>query len=211
MKTIKNGFFSEEEHSYTDLSGKRIISTTQVFEVLGMVDYSFVKEDVLERKSQIGIATHAAIQYLCEGQLDWESLDETVRPYVEAYRDWAYQSRFISDAQEEQGIHEIAGMKYGWMLDSRGEMEFKGSRVPVIVDFKTCVAESPTWKLQLAAYALAAPKLNFISTDYLRVVVQLKKDGTFKPYYYEEKNDLRAWPHILYSAIWSLNNGVKEL
>lgn len=206
---VPGGFYKDDVHEYRDPRGIRVASVTQVFALLGLIDYSRVNEEVLERKSKIGIAVHTAVQYLCEGSLDWDTVGEEAMPYVVAADIWMREQGFVSIAQEEQGLAEINGMKYGWMADNRGKMMYKGRDRHVILDLKTCVAVSPTWKLQTAAYALAAPKLP-AGERYLRCILQLKADGTFRPHYFEDRQDESAFSYFLYCAIWSINQGLKE-
>jgi hypothetical protein len=207
---IAGGFFEEETHAYTNAQGLRIPSVTQVFALLGMVDYGYVKQEVLERKSQIGVAVHSAIQYLAEGALDWNTVAEETMPYVVAGEIWMKEQGFVSEQQEGQGIATIGGMQFGYMFDHLGRMLYKGRQRHVILDLKTTVATSPTWKLQTAAYALAAPPLPN-GERYLRCILQLKSDGSFRPWYYEDRQDELAFQYALYTAIWKLNHNLATL
>lgn len=203
---INGGTFEESSHTYRDDRGRKLPSVTQVFALLNMVDYSRVKEEILERKSQLGIAVHSAVQYLCEGCLDWDSVADEAMSYVVGAECWMKEQQFTSLAQEEQGVNIVNGMAYGYMMDNRGTMVYKGRLRHVILDLKTCVAESPTWELQTAAYALAAPKLPN-GEKYLRVILQLKADGKAKPHYFENREDENSFLYALYTAIWKLNRG----
>lgn len=207
LKVIQGGTFEESAHAYRDSKSRVVPSVTQVFALLGMIDYSHIREEILERKSQIGVAVHSAVQFLCEGTLDWDTVDETSMNYVVAAETWMKEQGFVSVAQEEQGIHCVNGMMYGWMSDSRGTVLYKGRLRHVILDLKTCVASSPTWKLQTAAYALAAPKLTN-GEKYLRCILQLKADGTARPHYFEDREDENTFLYALYVAIWMLNHGI---
>ena len=208
---IPGGLFDAEKHIYTDGAGRRIASVTQVLALLGMVNYGFVKEEVLERKSQLGVATHAAIQYLSEGVLDWDTVPEEVMPRVVAAEIWHRDQGFECTAQEEQGIHILpGGMAYGYMFDALGTVMYKGRKRHVIVDYKTTVVISPCCTLQTAAYALAAPKLP-AGERYLRCILQLKADGSFRPHYYEDRQDELSWQYALHTCIWGINNGLYTL
>jgi hypothetical protein len=101
-------------------------------------------------------------------------------------------------------------MKVGYAYDNLGTMMFKGRMRHVILDYKTTVATSPTWKLQTAAYALAAPKL-LIGERYLRCILQLKADGRLVPHYFEDREDENAFKFALYTCIWGLNNGIYSM
>lgn len=175
-----------------------------------MVDYDSISKEVLARKSAIGVAVHTAVQYLCEGSLDWDSVADEAMPYVVGAEGWMKEQGFVSESQEGQGIHEVGGMRYGYMYDHIGQMMFKGRQRHVILDLKTTVATSPTWKLQTAAYALAAPKLA-VGERYLRCILQLKADGKFTPHYFEDRQDELSWQYALYMAIWKLNHGLVTL
>lgn len=206
MIQFAGGTFDDEGHLYKDESGKRVLSVTQVFQMMGLVDYAGIKQEVLERKSKIGIAVHKAVEYLAENALDWDSVDELAMPYVVAAEEWIKGMKFESLERERQGIHLVNGMSYGYMYDHRGRMVFRGRMREVIMDLKTCDKESPTWGLQTAAYALAAPKLPG-GQRYLRAVLQVKPDSTMKTFYYDDPADENSFLYMLYCAIWKQNHG----
>lgn len=207
---IPGGCFQEDIHAYFNESKTRIPSVTQVFSLLGMIDYDTVSKEVLARKSQIGIAVHSAIEFLTEGALDWDTVDERAMPYVVAGETWMKEQGFMSLEQERRGIHIVGGMAFGFQYDQRGTMMYKGRLRHVILDLKTTVATSPTWKLQTAAYAIAAPKLP-TGERYLRCILQLKADGRFTAHYYEDREDENSFTYALYTCIWMLNNGLATL
>ena len=205
--SIPGGFFEEEEHRYTDVAGKRILSVTQVFAMLGLVDYDHIKREVLERKSAIGVAVHRAVELLCEGPevLDWNTVDEAAIPYVVGIEEWIRKSGFVSDEREQRGIMTLNGMQCGFQFDHKGRMPYRGKERRVILDLKTCVSVSPTWPLQTAAYALSQPKLP-PGERYLRVVLQAGADGRCTPFFFEDREDENAFQYMLYCAIWKLNH-----
>lgn len=64
---------------------------TEILRDAGLVDVSFVRQEHLDR----GSAVHAATHYHDEGDLDVESLDESVRPRFDGYL------RFLRDCNPE--------------------------------------------------------------------------------------------------------------
>ena len=203
---ISGGWFEPEGHIYRDARGNRVLSVTQVFQMLGLVDYSGVDPEVLGHKSEIGIAVHKAVELLLKNRLDWDTVDDAAMAYVVGAELWFRNMKFELAGCEQQGIHEIHGMKYGYQYDQLGWILYNGWRRPVVIDLKTAIKESPTWALQTAAYALAAPKL--IDGDhYLRVVLHLQKDGQVKPLYYDDAQDEKTFLYMTYSAIWKQNHG----
>jgi len=202
---ISGGWFEPDGHIYRDTQGNRVLSVTQVFQMLGLVDYSDVDQGVLQHKSEIGIAVHKAIELLLTGRLDWDTVDEAAMAYVVGAKLWFRNMRFDLVGCEQQGIFETHGMKIGYQYDQLGSIFYEGHRQPVIIDLKTAIKESPTWPLQTAAYALAAPKLKD-GEDYLRVVLHLQKDGRVKPLYYHDAEDRRAFLYMAYCAQWKQNH-----
>ncbi len=82
--------FDPESHSYW-LDGQRVPSVTQVLHATGFLpDYSKLDPFYRER----GSAAHAAIHLDILGQLDDDSLDEHVGPYVDRFRLWAASVNF---------------------------------------------------------------------------------------------------------------------
>lgn len=206
--SIPGGWFEPDGHVYRDAQGNQILSVTQIFQMLGLVDYGDVDPKVLSHKSEIGIAVHKAIELLLQNNLDWDTVDDAAMSYVVGAELWFRDMKFQLGACEQQGILEIYGMKVGYQYDQRGSIEYQGTRRNVIIDLKTAVKESPTWALQTAAYALAA-KVMERSERYLRVVLHLQKDGRVKPLYYDDFQDEKTFLYMAYSAIWKMNHGYK--
>ena len=184
---IKDGTFCEQEenglsHVYRNVSGLRVPSATQALAFVGLVDFSRVAPDVLQRKRLIGIATHAACEFIDspeKGELDWGTVDEAVVPYVIAYENFCSEMQFKAEAIEEAGVGKVFGMEVGYRIDRRGML----GGIPAIVEIKTAYKEEVSWPLQLAAYEMFSPKLDPKKTtykNYLRLAVQLKKNGQYK-------------------------------
>jgi hypothetical protein len=211
---IPGGFFEPDPrppihtgHAYFDDLGNRVLSVTQIFGMLGMVDYSHVPPNALKHKAEIGVAVHRAIELLLQDQLDWDTVDEEAMAYVVGAESWFRDAQFKLASCEQQGIHEVRGMKFGYQYDQRGSIFYEGRFRPVIVDLKTAIEKSSTWALQTAAYALAAPAIG--QERYLRVVLHLQKDGRVKPLYYSDPTDENAFLYMAYAAIWKQNHGYK--
>ena len=203
---IPGGSFDADGHIYRDCEGRRVLSVTQVFAMLGLANFDRVPASVLERKRDIGIAVHSAIELLVADALNWDTVDEDAMAYVVAFERWLRQMGFVVAAAEEQGIHRVSGMAYGYRVDLRGTMFYQGEMRHVIVDVKTTVATSPSWAVQTAAYALAAPPLG-AGVRYLRMACHLASDGTAKTLIYEDPKDEMSFLYMLYCAIWKLNAG----
>lgn len=182
---IKDGTFCEQEesglaHVYRNLKGMRVPSVTQTLAFVGLVDFSRVAPDVLQRKRLIGLAVHAACEFIDspeKGELDWDTVDPLAVPYVIAYENFCSEMGFKAEATEEASVCTVYGMQFGCRIDARGTL---GSGIPVIVERKCAYKEEISWPLQLAAQELASPKLTGTYKNYLRIAVQLKKNGQYK-------------------------------
>ncbi len=101
--------FDAEEHRYTNQMGV-YPSVTQVLGSVGFNDWmEFIPSSVLDRARDRGQAVHAACHYLDEGDLDWDTLDPEVRPYVEYYQQWREFSSFEPIALETPMINPRLG------------------------------------------------------------------------------------------------------
>lgn len=206
---VPGGFFSPVGHIYRDAQGQRILSVTQVFQLLGLVNYDFVRQEVLDRKSEIGIAVHRAVELLTEGTLDWETVDNAAWNYVVGTEQWMDDMKFVPMSREQRGICTVNGsMRFGYQYDLLGTMVFKGQMRWVLIDLKTASQESVTWALQTAAYEIAARQVVGAEMDggCVRVVLHLRPDGRVKPLYYDDPADHNTFLYMLYVAIWMQNH-----
>ena len=81
-----NCTFDSIKHLYC-VDGRPVPSCTQVLSAVGILpSFSMVDKVLLERKRQIGVALHAALHYLQQGDLDESTVDERVKPRLDAYR-----------------------------------------------------------------------------------------------------------------------------
>jgi hypothetical protein len=176
---------------------------------MGLVDYRGVRPDVLQHKSEIGIAVHRSVELLLQKNLDWDTVDEAAMNYVVGTELWLRDMRFELESCEQQGVLDVYGMKIGYQYDLLGRIWYQGNLRPVIVDLKTAVQTSVSWALQTAAYALAARRRGRIKTGEacLRVVLHLQKDGRVKPLYYDDPDDERTFLYMAYCATWKQNHG----
>lgn len=77
--------FDPERHEYR-LDGELVPSVTQVLHHCGMLpNYNVLDPFYRDR----GVAVHAAIHLDLRGELDEESVDEEVAPYLDRFRHWA--------------------------------------------------------------------------------------------------------------------------
>jgi hypothetical protein len=205
-KQIPGGWFDEERHIYRDDSGMIVPATTQVFSILGMNEFEGVPEYLLEWKRNYGSAVHRAVHYMMDGDLDWDSLDEAIIPAVTGIQGFLKSLNFTCHAAEVSSINSICGMRYGLTVDLVGEIFYRGENRKAVVDLKSGVKASPTWKWQLGGYVAAQG-----SGQWLGVIAQFDKAGIVTPHYVDIFPAQREFQILLAAAILKLNNGLAKI
>ena len=205
---IPGGWFDPKHHLYRNTKGTIVPSTTQVFGILGCNDFDGVPPDVLEWKRNYGIAVHRAIELLVEGDLDWDSLDEVIIPAVTGLEQKLKAMQFKYAAAEEMRIHTLFGMQYGLTVDLRGTIVHQGKTRNAVIDLKSGVKFSPTWRWQLGGYVSGQEK---VDGGWMGVVLQFSKEGTVHPHYIDLIPAQREFQILLSASILKLNAGLAKL
>lgn len=143
----------------------------------------------LNHAAERGQAVHEACWFYDQDDLDEDSLDEEIKPYVAAYR------KFREELNIE--IVEIETPRVGF----HGKISFAGRPDRIVrrkirrgwsqlfpLDIKTTADMAPAVGVQLAGYSeLLEPRLakNSFLTDRLMLGLQLKADGTYRLHEYQ--------------------------
>lgn len=163
--------FDAATHTYT-LDGRVLPSVTQVLKEARICDYSMIPQAVLQFAAERGTAVHLATQLLDEGDLDVESLDPVLAPYVQAWEKFKAETGFVSERIEKRIVNET--YFYAGTYDRVGIGIFQGGRRG-IVDIKSGIL-LPGHHVQLAAYAEAMGE----PATTRRMLVQLRPDGQYR-------------------------------
>ena len=94
--------FEREAHVYR-LDGRHVPHVTGILTGLGLVDGV---RHFTEESRRRGQAIHAAIHYHLEGDLDWASVAERFKPYVEGAIRFLDDSKAVVEASEVLVVHE---------------------------------------------------------------------------------------------------------
>lgn len=135
--------FDELKHEYT-LAGRKLPGVTSILKPF-YGDLRFVKQDVLDYKSELGVAVHKAVELHVLGGLDYGSLVSPVADYFDQYLAFEAETGFVAMASEVR-VHSALG--YAGTLDLSGSLRNRLA----LVDLKTTAALSPVVALQTAAY-----------------------------------------------------------
>lgn len=181
--------FDSARHVY-ELDGTRVLSVTQCLRLSGVIDDGWYTEFGRQR----GQYVHQLLEFEDTGELDEATLDDRLRPYLDAYR------RFRADSGVEEwtAIEQRLGdplKRYAGTLDRLGEFG--------LVDFKSGQPE-PWIALQLALYAQLA-EVNGLVTSARKTKrwgLFLKSDGSYKLQSYSDREDFGAADAARVVAQW---------
>lgn len=152
--------FDAATHSYR-LNGRHAPGVTTVLNSALGVNPFWTKEG-----RDAGQATHSAIHFYAQNDLDYETLDEATKPRLDAYIKFCADQKFKPDLIETPLCHRT-------LLYCGTPDQIQIGRV--VVDFKNG-AHLPQHAFQLAAYANMLPN----PYSYDRWCVQLLPNGTYK-------------------------------
>jgi len=161
--------FDEATHSYR-LGSRPLFSVTQCLAAVGIIDHSQIPANVLKVAAERGTLVHRILHYEMTGGVDETTIDQRLRPYVEAARMFREESGFMPTRVECRIYDDLYG--YAGTFDAMGTI--RGGH-EVIVDWKTG-ALLPGHRIQMAAYASATGE----PFRYRRLLVQLKANGTYR-------------------------------
>jgi len=97
-----NVTFEPDGHVYT-YQGQHWPSITQILSAEGFIDTTFFDEWSRDKGSMV----HLAVKYDLAGELDEESLDEEIRPYLAAFRRFMAESGFKVSQSETPGVNTV--------------------------------------------------------------------------------------------------------
>ena len=208
--------FDEASHTFTNgITGRKILSVTQVLDTVGIVDYSDAPQEAMSRKSKLGSAVHRASEYIDapKSELDWDSVDERIVPYVLGWEEFCADTHFVPEAVELSGCVKLPQGEVGFIIDRIGLLE---GQLSAIIEIKCTCQEEESWKIQLAGYEACALALGYKpqgAPTFKRAAVQLLPERVNGKYYkahpYDNRMDRRAWECALFLATWKQLHGYK--
>lgn len=198
--------FDEITHRYT-VNGEQIPSVTQILRESGLVDYSGIPEATLHYAAERSVAAHLACHYYDQNDLDPDSLDPVILPYVAAWRQFREDCPLEILASEQSYLGNLDGLQFGMTLDRLVQFKYHPS-TETILDIK-CTAAIHRWNaVQLAGYAigLASGKPAKRLARYARLIIHLRKDASYDLHPCEDSNDGEVFAAALRIAHWKMAN-----
>lgn len=163
-------------------------------------DFSRVRPEVLEHAAQRGTKVHALCEAYAQG-LWIPRIDEECAGYFDSFKRWFDATVVEVLAQEVELVDE----QKGYMGHPDMICRIKGDNDAVMIDLKTPAAQSPAWRLQLAAYWRLGTLAGYPITR--SGSLRLKKDGSraiFNEYTGSHAHDLNVFLNCL--AAWKYFN-----
>ena len=164
-------------------------------------DYARVPRGVLEAARIRGRAVHKAIELYEAEQLDPDSVDDAVMPYLEGW------IRFSSDRPLKIMASECVVYSKKYRYAGRLDLVVAFATDPdiwCVLDAKCVYDMAPETALQTAGYGQAYQE-TFDQAVRQRGGLQLKPDGTYRYYPYQDRTDLNIFLNALAIRAW-INN-----
>lgn len=196
--------FDPETHCYT-VGGVKVPSVSEVLRLAGLVDYSKVPPGRLKRKAELGSTVHANCYLHDQGDLDPDSIDNDVKPYLAAWRLFRLAHPCEILASEQMFLGELDGLRFGGTLDRLVKLEGRSG----ILDIKCTYQAHPHHAIQTAGYAIALESLGTPArrvSYYRRSIVYLRKDATFEVRQCLDPHDGDIFAAALRIAHWKLGH-----
>ena len=184
--------FNEEEHRYT-WDGTVVPGVTTVLKPLS--NYDMVPQHIMEKAAARGHAVHLATELHDEGTLDEESMDPTIKPYLDAWKMFR-ETQGYGIVVSEARVFSEKGM-YAGTLDRI--LEKKGHYY--LGDIKSTFAHIPTVGPQTAAYQKAWEEVMGIKIKG-RLSIRLKTDGHPEVTELNNRSDLAIFNNCLAIYKW---------
>lgn len=201
--------FDEAAHVYR-VNGEVWINVTGVLERTGLVDFSQIPDGIRRAALSRGHRVHRAAHSLAEGTLDWSSVAEDEKGYVEACANFLAASQFEMAGQERRLAHPT--LRYAGTCDAFGWWD--GSCA--LVDWCTGPLFESAKEIQLSAYAEAMrhnppPEwFDWAPTQPIaRIGVHLKKTAKYHPEPYSDPRDFGKFCAALTVAQEQMRRGVR--
>lgn len=173
-----------QTHKYT-IGGRRVGGVNEILQALGIINARWFTPESRER----GSAVHLACEYLLQGRLDWATVDESIKGYVDAA------AKFVTDAGIVIGHpdNRIECPVYHPQLHYAGMPDFSGKAFgdECVIDHKTGLVGQAG--LATAAYEMALRAEDGSRMPRRRFAVQYKNNGKYKLTPLTDSRDYVLW------------------
>lgn len=182
--------FDEATHTYL-LGDAALPSVTGIIKDMGLVHSDYFTEYSRDR----GTKVHQAIQLHNDGELDEDTLDPVLRPYLTAWQRFKDEAHVTIEASEVRLASEV--YRFAGTIDAVGTI----GGTPAILDIKSGQVQ-PWTAIQLAGYHILLDQ-----PARKRYAVQLKEDGSYRLHEFKDRQDRGVFLAALTIHQWKGREG----
>lgn len=204
--TGRDLIFCEQDHTYWTPpgrnGGRQVINVTSVLKATGIsADFDAIeamRPGVMNFRRDLGTAVHVDAHAYDDDDLNLDTVDSRVRPYLQAWIEWRYNFRATPLQRERRVYHPTH--QYCGTLD--GIFDIEGKRV--LVDIKIGDPDDAGAPFQTAAYQAAYLAEHPDERIDQRMSVQLTPDNgiPYRVHPYADWNDFRRFQAFL-TTYWA--------
>lgn len=185
--------FDPDTHTYST-HGVKYPSVTQVISAAGLYgDTSHFTEYSRDRGSYV----HKAIELSISDELDTDSLDPVIQPYLDAWLRFVSEAGYVSEVCEKVMASEV--FRFAGTVDHIGHLNGHYC----LLDVKTG-APAPAHAIQTGAYAILLKH-----PGVKRFSLYLTDEGKYKLVENKDRQDEQIFKSALALYFWKQNNNVK--
>lgn len=173
---------------------------TEILKSAGLIDFSRVPQDIMERAQKFGTAVHTATELWDKGTLNLMKLDVSLIPYLEGWKSFVKDYGIVIKPDEIE--KQFVSMKYGFKGTPDRWPVIQGKRT--LIDLKSSTSMYPSTAIQTAAYHILLDE-NGIKVQQ-RWGVQLNNKGTYKIAPYTKIGDRATFLSALNLYVWRKEN-----
>lgn len=178
------------------LNGQRVPSVTDILSFV-VDDLGYLDQDMLMKAAERGTEVHTLTEEYDLGTLDWATVPENRKGYLDAYLQFHNDYRW-----EVHQVEQVVGntkYRYAGTVDRTGWIR-KLHDDEVVLDIKSGAPQAMT-ALQLAGYEAA------LDRKLRRYSLHLSQDGSYVLKEYAEASDRGVFLSAAAVAHWKLNHG----
>lgn len=190
----------DDRHRYF-YKGKQVPGVSEILDAERFVDLSFVPDDVLDDANNFGHATHHALYLEDRKELDWSTLDLHLIPYVEAWKKFCEDLKFVPNIELAEQMMYSKRWGFAGTPDKPGKMKLRNA----IIDIKTANVKQKATALQLGGYQTLVEE--YTKKPYtVKGAVYLYETGKYSWVKFPDPNDKHVFIGAVSNYHWKKKN-----
>ena len=176
---------------------------TGIMQAEGLIDFSMVRQDIMERAQSFGKGVHAVTEFWDKNILDMKSVAESLIPYLSGWKNFLkdYNLTFTPEEIEQR----LVSIKYGFT----GAPDRWHTEKGLLIDIKSTTTMYPATAIQTMAYQMLIEE-NLKIKIKKRIGVQLtgQPGKGYKIAHYNDTSDKSVFLSCLNVYRWKKRKGL---